>query len=99
MLLSKEPHPVKKLPGARTGCLESLAELCVLKLEPFDSFGRDFGRASRPFNRFHSRFRLQRAATEARKLVAKMADELLKLLKCFDVRTIAVGFQVCSRVR
>jgi hypothetical protein len=28
-----------------------------------------------------------------------VADELLKLVKAFHFRTIAVGFQVCSRVR
>ena len=99
MLLAKETNPVQDLPGSGAGGLEPLAKLCILPLEPLDALGRDLGTSTRPLNRLHPGFGLQRAPAEARELVAEVADELLKLVKAFHFRTIAVGFQVCSRVR
>jgi hypothetical protein len=99
MLLPEKPNPVQKLPGSRPGGFKALPELCVFELEPFDALGCDLRASSGSFHGFHPGFGLQRTAAEAGQLVAEVTDELLKLAKIFHVRTIAVGFQVCSRVR
>ena len=61
--------------------------------------GRDLAATGCSVYGFHPGFGLQSATSEAGQLVTEVADKLLKLVKCFHVRTIAVGFQVCSRVR
>ena len=99
MLLAEEPYTVENLAGSRASSFKALAKVRVLPFEPFDSLGSDLAGSTRPFHRFHAGFGLKRPAAEAGELVAQVADELLKLPKCFYFRTIAVGFQVCSRVR
>ena len=99
MLLPEEANPVEHLTGSRAGSLESFPELGVLTLELFNSLGSHLAAPTRSLDCLHPGFGLQSATAKAGQLVAKMADELLKLVKCFHVRTIAVGFQVWSRVR
>ena len=99
MLLAKESNPVENLPRARTRCFEAFPELGVLELQPLDPFRSDLATAGCPVDCLHPRFGLKCAAAEAGQLVTEMVDEPLKLLKRLGVRTIAVGFQVCSLVR
>ena len=96
MLLAKESDPVQNLASPGASRLQSLPQIGILALEPLDSFRRDFRAAARSFNCLHPRFRLQGAPAEGCQLVAKMTNELLKLVECLHVRMIAVGFQVCS---
>ena len=99
MLLPEKPNPVEHLARSSARRFQPFSELRVFKLEPLDALGRQFRAAARAFNRLHTSFCLKRSAAKGRQLVAEVTDELLKLEKRFDFRTIAVGFQVCSRVR
>jgi hypothetical protein len=99
MLLPEKANAIENLPRARPRRLETPAKLRVLELEAFDALGGELGATGASVNGFHSRFGLQRAPPKAAQLFAKVADEPLKLHKRLCVRTIAVGFQVCSLVR
>ena len=90
MLLPEKTNPVEDLPGSRARRLQSLAKLSIFQLESLDSLRGDLRCAARSFHCFHPSLGLKGAATEARELVAKMTNELLKLEKRFDVRTIVV---------
>ena len=81
---------IEYLLRACSRCFQPALEIRVFLLEPVHSFGI-YPRAARSgIECLHSRFSLLRAAAERRQLLTKMADQLLKLLEGFDVRTFAV---------
>lgn len=90
MLLPEKTNSVQNLPGSRAGCFKPLAKLCIFQLETLDSLRGDLRAATGSFHGFHASLGLKCTATEARELVAKVTNELLKLEKRFDVRTIVV---------
>ena len=90
MLLPEKPHTIQYLPRSGARRLEASLEICVLSLESLDPLRRRARRAGRSFQRLYSCFCLKRSTAECRKLVTEMTDKLLKLVKCLQIRTIAV---------
>lgn len=90
MLLPEEADAIENLAGSGARRFEALFQLGVFHLQFFHALGADAHAARGRIDRLDSRLRLKRAATEARQLIAKMANELLKLVEGKRVRTFAV---------
>lgn len=89
MLLAQEPDAIEHLPRACPGALEPLAEERILHLQLLHPLRVDASTRS-SFYRLHASFCAECAPAEASELVAKVSNQLLKLLKRFEVRTFAV---------
>jgi hypothetical protein len=90
MLLPQKTHAVQHLARSGTSRFEPLPEIRVFDLPPLDSFGIHARSSRRGIERLDAGFGLERPPPEGRKLVAKVPDELLQLLKSFELRTFAV---------
>ena len=90
MLLSEKSHAIQYLPGSRAGRFEPSLEIGILLLETIHPFRIHSRPSGRRIDRLDAGFRRKSATPESRKLIAKMSDELIQLLKRFDVRTFAV---------
>ena len=90
MLLTEETHAVEYLPRPDSCRLESAFQIFIFLLELLDSFRVHSRSSGSGVDRLEARLRLESAAAERRELVAKVADELMELVKGFDVRTFAV---------
>jgi hypothetical protein len=99
MLLPEKPNAVENLPSAGSGSLETLAQLGVFELEALDALGSQLGSAGCSVDRLHSCLGMESAPPKTAQLLAKVSNQALQLFKRLCVRTIAVGFQVCSLVR
>jgi hypothetical protein len=99
MLLPQKPNAIENLPSACSRGLETLAQLRVFELEPLDALWSQLGSACGSVNGFHSCLGVQSATPKTAQLFAEVSNQALQLFKRLCVRTIAVGFQVCSLVR
>jgi hypothetical protein len=90
MLLPEESDAVEHLARARARRFETALEVRVFLFQLVHPFRIHAGAACRGIESLDSRFGLKSAAPEHRKLVTEVADQLLKLLEGFDVRTFAV---------
>jgi len=90
VLLAEKSHTIQYLSRSGAGRFEPALEIGILLLQTIDPF-RIHSRASgRRIDRFDPRFCGKRATPESRELIAEMSDQLVQLLKRFDVRTFAV---------
>ena len=94
MLLTQKSHTIQYLPRSSPCGLEAALEIGILLFQPVYSLGIDSRASGRRIDCLHTRFCLKCAASECRKLIAKMSNELVQLFECFDVRTFAGGCQV-----
>jgi hypothetical protein len=90
VLLAQKPHTIQYLPRSGPGSFEPALEIGILFLEPVHPFGIYSRAAGRGIDRLDACFSRECAPPERRELVAKMSNELVQLLKRFDVRTFAV---------
>jgi len=90
VLLAEKSHTIQYLPRSGAGRFETPLEIGIFLLQTIDPLGIHSRASGSRIYRFDPRFRRKRASPESRELVAKMSDQLVQLLKRFDVRTFAV---------
>jgi hypothetical protein len=90
VLLAEKSHAIQYLPRSGAGRFEPALEIGILLLETVHSFRIHSRPSGRRIDCLDACFRRKRATPESRKLIAEMSDELVQLLKRFDVRTFAV---------
>lgn len=90
MLLAEKSHAIQYLPRSGTGRLEPTLEIGILLLEPVHPFWIYSRAAGCGIDSLDACFGRESATPERRELISKMSNELVELLKRFDVRTFAV---------